>query len=260
MKKIKKKDSAFNKEIIDFSKYPTLLKANDIISLSNRRYFRLNYIVKTSVIEGGKKHSEAISGHTSNISERGFFVRCTKYLPEKTKVNIIMRPHGRTPLFLEGEVAWTQDVLNKDDCGMGIIVISRDSIFDILNVNIAPERLKREYIRLYHRIKIQVKMDKKIIKGYTQNISYQGMFMNTTKYFPELSLVKIYLYPPEKPVIELLGGVVWIKRSEDKKNSGMGLYISLNFDEPVFDFNITKYKEMMKVYIEYINQVHKKGE
>ena len=234
------------------------LKVNDIISLAKRRYFRLNYIVKTTLITLEKRNYRAITGYTSNVSDRGFFLRTPEFLPENTKVKIIMRPYSRTPLHLEGEVVWINDTWQPENKGMGVIITSPDSIYDILNVSIAPQKLRRQFLRIGYKLKIKLSAEKIKLTGYTNNISYQGFFIHTIKCIPELSQVKIFIIFPNGKEITLLGSVVWTRQSKDKRNCGLGVCIFLELQESTMNITPAQYKKSFKTYVNFISSLLKK--
>jgi len=237
---------------------PELLKVNDIISLAQRRYFRLNYVVRTTLVTLDKRNYKAITGYTGNVSDRGFYLITSVFLAENTKVKIIMRPYARTPLHLEGEVVWINDTWQPENKGMGVIITSPDSIFDILNLSIAPQKLRRQFLRINYKLKVKLAVEKTKLTGYTNNISYQGFFIHTVKLIPELSQVKISIFLPDGNEITLLGSVVWTKQSQDKKNCGLGVCIFLELPEPTMNITPARYKKAFKAYVNFVNGLLKK--
>ncbi|MBN1798439.1 MAG: PilZ domain-containing protein [Spirochaetales bacterium] len=237
---------------------PELLKVNDIISLAQRRYFRLNYVVRTTLITLDKRNYKAITGYTSNVSDRGFYLITPNFLAENTKVKIIMRPYARTPFHLEGEVIWVNDTWQPENKGMGIIITSPDSIFDMLNLSIAPQKLRRQFLRVDCKLKVKLAAEKANLAGYTNNISYQGFFIHCTKLIPELTQVKIFLILPDGKEIALLGSVVWTRQSQDKKNCGLGVCVFLDLQETTMDITPAQYKKSFKAYVNFINSLLKK--
>jgi hypothetical protein len=247
-----------NKSAAEYDFSPDLLKINDIVSLSQRRYFRLNYVVRTTLITTDKRNYKAITGYTSNVSDRGFYLLTSVFLPEHTKVKIIMRPYAKTPLHLEGEVVWINDTWDPENKGMGVIVTSHDSIFDILNVSIAPQKLRRQFIRIDYKLKIKLSAEKTKLTGYTNNISYQGFFIHSTKSIPEMAQVKIATVLPGGKEITLLGSVVWTRESQDKKNCGFGVCVFLDLQETTEDITPSQYNKYFKAYVKFVNGLLKK--
>jgi len=235
-----------------------LLKVNDIISLAQRRYFRLNYVVRTTLITLKRRNYKAITGYTSNVSDRGFFLLTPNFLPEHTKVKIIMRPYATTPLHLEGEITWINDSWDPENKGMGVIITSSDSIFDILNLSVAPQKLRRRFLRVAHKLKVRLFTDQTSLTGHTNNISYQGFFINSSKCFPELTQVKAEIQLGPKNTVTLLGNTVWTRISKDKHNCGMGVCIYLEITEPIMDITPAAYKKSFKAYVDFINSLLKK--
>jgi hypothetical protein len=250
--KVKKQKS---KPGAEYNFSPDLLKVNDIVSLAQRRYFRLNYVVRTTLITLDKRNYMAVTGYTSNVSDRGFYLLTPDFLPEHTKVKIIMRPYAKTPLYLEGEVMWIHDTWDPENKGMGVIVTSHDSIFDILNVSIAPQKLRRQFLRIDCKLKVKLSAEKTKLTGYTNNISYQGFFVHTTKCLPELTQVKILIILPNGTKITLLGSVVWTRQSKDKKNCGFGVCVFLELPETTMDITPSQYKKSFKAYVKFINKL-----
>jgi hypothetical protein len=235
-----------------------LLQVNDIVSLAQRRYFRLNYVVRTTLITLKRRNYKAITGYTSNVSDRGFFLLTPVFLPEHTKVKIIMRPFARTPLHLEGEVAWINDTWNPENKGMGVIITSADSIFDILNVSVAPQNLRRRFLRVDHKLKVSLTADKFKCAGYTNNISYQGFFVHTSRLIPELTQVGINMQLTPKKSITLLGNTVWNRQSKDKINCGTGVCIYPELTEPLMNVSPPAYKKSFQAYVDFVNGLLKK--
>jgi hypothetical protein len=245
------KDQSLKQEGNEFNH--ELLQVNDIVSLAQRRYFRLNYIVRTTLITLKRRNYKAITGYTSNVSDRGFFLLTPVFLPEHTMVKIIMRPFAKTPLHLEGEVAWVNDTWNPENKGMGIIITSPDSIFDILNVSVAPQKLRRRFLRVDHKLKVSLTAAQIKCMGYTNNISYQGFFIHTSKLIPELSQIQAHIQLSPKKEITLLGNTVWNRQSRDKKNCGMGVCIYPELTETVMNITPAAYKKAFQAYVVFVN-------
>ncbi len=184
--------------------------------------------------------SLAYAGHALHFSPDGLFLTGRKLFPEGTSLTLKLVPRGGPEILLSGQVVRARQIFGRlaqvVQQGMAIDLPAPTPAYQsFFSSTIRSYIGRRKHPRLETRLEVQFFHQLQLHHEYTENVSYEGLFIATRCAFEGGTLLDITVIIPELTArLSLQGRVAYVVDKEHTQRwnvtSGIGIQI-VDFDE-----------------------------